>query len=586
MDKEKMKRFFALIIALAWLSTVSIPQIEAANAGLPPGLQFTTVASGLARPVFVTHAGDGSGRLFIVQQGGQILILKNGSVLPTPFLDLSSLIATTGNEQGLLGLAFHPNYAANGRFFTVYTRKADGDIVLAEFGVSGNPDIANPAPTVLLTIEHSANANHNGGMIAFGPDGYLYQAVGDSGGGGDPDENGQDLTSLLGKILRLDVDSAAPYAIPADNPFVGHPNPNVREEIWTYGLRNPWRFSFDRSTGDLFIGDVGQNAQEEVDFQSASSSGGENYGWDVLEGNLCYEPSSGCTPPPGYVPPVAVYDHGPNDSTGCSLTGGYVYRGSQSPSLTGVYFYGDFCQGTIWGLAQDGSNWNSGLISDTNYLLSSFGEDESGEIYLTDLGGGRVVRISEVTLLRKVFRSNGEYDGAVLESGETTNKGGDFNSADSAIPIGDDAANRQYRGILHFFTGSLPDNAVVASAKLEIKRQGIIGANPFTDHRYILIDIKAGVFSNSAALQASDFQAASSDNWVGKFYNTPSKGWYSTLLYPRGIPFINLKGITQMRLRFRVDDNNNTQADIINFYSGNSANLFTRPRLIVEYYVP
>ncbi len=580
-----MRKVFAFLLVSSLLLAVAVLPAEAAPS-LPPGLKFTTVASGLTRPLFVTHAGDGSGRLFIVQQGGQILILKNGSVLPTPFLDLSGQITTTGNEQGLLGLAFHPNYAANGRFFTVYTRKSDGDVVLAEFGVSSNPDIADPSPTVLLTIEHSAHANHNGGMIAFGPDGYLYQAVGDGGGGGDPDDNGQDLTTLLGKLLRLDVDGAAPYAVPADNPFVGDPNPNVREEIWAYGLRNPWRFSFDRSTGDLFTGDVGQNAQEEIDFQPASSGGGENYGWSILEGNLCFKPSSGCTPPSGYVPPVAVYDHGPNDSNGCSVTGGYVYRGSQSPSLAGVYFYADFCKGTIWGLVRDGSNWITGLITDTSYLISSFGEDEAGELYLTDLSGGRVVKISEVTLLTKTFRSNGKYDGYVLESGETTNTGGFVNASGPAIFLGDNAANRQYRSILHFYTAPLPDNAVITSARLSLKRQGIVGTDPFTDLSYILIDIKASSFSGNPALQASDFQAASNQNWAGKFYNRPSKGWYSTRLLDRGLPFINLKGVTQMRLRFRLDDNNNSQTDVIKFYSGNSADFFARPRLIVEYFIP
>ncbi len=581
-----MRKVFALLLVSGLLLAVAVPQARAATAGLPPGLKFTTVASGLTRPVFVTHAGDGSGRLFIVQQGGQVLVLKNGSVLPTPFLDVSGRITTTGNEQGLLGLAFHPNYAANGRFFITYTRKSDGDVVLAEFGVSSNPDVADPTPTVLLTIEHSAHLNHNGGMIAFGPDGYLYQAVGDGGGGGDPDDNGQDLTTPLGKLLRLDVDSAAPYTIPADNPFVGDPDPNVREEIWAYGLRNPWRFSFDRSTGDLFTGDVGQNSQEEIDFQPASSSGGENYGWSILEGNLCFKPASGCAPPADYVAPVAVYDHGPNDSVGCSVTGGYVYRGSQSPSLAGVYFYADFCKGTIWGLVKNGSNWISGLVTDTSYLISSFGEDEAGELYLTDLAGGRVVRISEVTLLTKTFRSNGKYDGFVLESGETTNKGGYVNATGQAIFLGDNTANRQYRGILHFHTGSLPDNAVITSASLSLKRQGMVGANPFIDLRYILIDIRTWNFSGNPALQASDFQAAASQNWAGKFRNTPSKGWYSTTLLDRGLPHINLKGTTQMRLRFRFDDNNNSQANIIKFYSGDSANFFTRPRLVVEYFIP
>jgi glucose/arabinose dehydrogenase/murein DD-endopeptidase MepM/ murein hydrolase activator NlpD len=365
------------------------PPGPASPSSLAPYIAFEEVAGGLNQPTFLTHAGDGSGRLFITERTGRIRILQSGSLLGTPFLNIASKLSTGGSEQGLLGLAFHPDYDDNGLFYVHYTNTS-GDIVLARYQVSSNPDLADAATeSILLTIPKPA-ANHNGGMLAFGPDGMLYMGTGDGGGGGDPEGNGQDRTTLLGKILRLDVDGGTPYAIPSDNPYAGDPDPDVRQEIWAFGLRNPWRFSFDRATDDLYIGDVGQGAREEVDFQPAASAGGENYGWNVMEGSNCFSPSSGCDTS-GKVLPVAEYSHG--SSGGCSISGGYVYRGTRYAAMNGVYLYGDFCTGRLWGLRRDGSTWQNGLLQDTAYSISTFGEDEAGEIYLTDYGNGRIYHV-------------------------------------------------------------------------------------------------------------------------------------------------------------------------------------------------
>jgi glucose/arabinose dehydrogenase len=360
-------------------------------------INFQQIASGLTRPVAITNAGDGSGRLFITLQGGQIVIYDGTQVLSTPFLDISSLVTCCG-EQGLLSAAFHPNYQSNG-FFYVYYTQPNGLLTIARYKVSANPNVADPTSAlIILTIPHPNASNHNGGQLQFGPDGYLYMGTGDGGGGGDPDENGQNLNALLGKILRLDVNAAPPY-IPPSNPFVDG-NPNTRDEIWAFGVRNPWRFSFDRQTGDIFIGDVGQGCYEEVDFQPASSNGGENYGWDVMEGRKCYDEPSGsnCNLPPTcvqpqFILPIIVYNH--SGTNHCAVTGGYRYRGPLSPSLTGVYIYGDYCSGIIWGATDDGNgNWTSTQLADSGYSISTFGEDENGEIYVADLSTGNVYRIA------------------------------------------------------------------------------------------------------------------------------------------------------------------------------------------------
>lgn len=351
----------------------------------PEGWRLELFQDGLESPLYVTHAGDGSGRLFIVERGGRIHVWQDGSLLPEPFLDVSSVLVTGPgeSEQGLLGLAFHPEYETNRLLFIYYTRGGPGsvdrgDVVIARYTtMSSDPNRVDPASArTLLVIDHETFTNHNGGQLAFGPDGYLYAGVGDGGLFGDPYDNAQNTFVLLGKLLRLDVDGGDPYAIPPDNPFsdgVG------RGEIWAYGLRNPWRFSFDRGTGDLFIGDVGQNVWEEIDFQPADSAGGENYGWDVYEGNHDYEPGVAV----GAVFPVAEYDH----EDGCSVTGGYVYRGSQVPSLEGYYIFGDYCSGKLWSLRQQDGQWAMSEMAPTSHAISSFGEDEAGELYLVDFQG-------------------------------------------------------------------------------------------------------------------------------------------------------------------------------------------------------
>lgn len=353
---------------------------ETSPAPFPATITLTPVASGLVNPVSITHAGDGSGRLFVVEQKGVVQILRNGVISSSPFLNITSMVRS-GGEQGLLGLAFPPNYAARNSFYVNYTdRTGIGNTVVARFGLSSNADSADPATrTELLNITQPFS-NHNGGQLAFGPDGLLYIGSGDGGSGGDPLGNGQSLATLLGKLLRIDVLSGVtPYAIPAGNPF--------GNEILGYGLRNPWRFSFDRVTGDLYLADVGQNAVEEINFQPAGGGAGANYGWNVMEGSTCFANPS-CSSA-GLTLPVAEYLHGSGD---CSVTGGYVYRGSNA-ALRGIYFYGDFCSGRIWGLRRNGAVWENQLLSDTTLSISTFGEDEAGELYVADYATGEIYRI-------------------------------------------------------------------------------------------------------------------------------------------------------------------------------------------------
>jgi hypothetical protein len=335
-------------------------------------------------PLGIVNAGDS--RLFIIEQGGRIRILSSGAALSTPFLDVSSLVST-GSERGLLGLAFHPNYPATPYFYIDYTNSA-GDIVIARYRVSmTDNNVADPASRLaLLTVPHPTDANHNGGQLAFGPDGKLYVGTGDGGGGGDTPNNAQNLSVLLGKVLRLDVNAPAPY-IPTSNPFVG--TPGARGEIWAYGLRNPWRFAFDSSTGDLFIGDVGQDAWEEIDRQPAVSAGGQNYGWRLMEGTYCYNPPTACDPG-GLTAPIIEYGHGSGD---CAVIGGARYRGALA-GLAGMYLYGDYCSGRIWGATPNAQGvWGSTLLIDTSYSISSFGEDINHELYVSDVNGGGIYRI-------------------------------------------------------------------------------------------------------------------------------------------------------------------------------------------------
>lgn len=360
----------------------STPTRLAPEAIDPQAYQWTQVAAGLEQPTSLVHAGDGSGRLFVTEQRGIIRILQDGQVLETPFLDLTPLVGSDGLEQGLLDVVFHPDYASNGFLYINYTDLA-GDTVVARYSVSSDPSVADPASVKIILQIDQPYPNHNGGQLQFGPDGMLYVGMGDGGAAGDPMGNAQRLGSLLGKLLRLDVNSGDPYGAPPDNPFVGQAG--ARPEVWAFGLRNPWRFSFDRATGDVYIADVGQHELEEVNVQPAGSRGGENYGWDVLEGTRPFEGQ----PRPDLVMPVAEYSH----EFGCSITGGYVYRGSAMPELSGLYVYGDWCSGLVWALSRNAAGeWTSTVLYETGLNISSFGEDEAGELYLLDHSGGAVYR--------------------------------------------------------------------------------------------------------------------------------------------------------------------------------------------------
>lgn len=351
-------RVFLLVIGMA----AAVMPAEA--------LYLQSVLQGLAAPVLVAHAGDGSGRLFVVELGGTVRVLEPGTAATTLFLDIDDRVLS-GGERGLLGLAFHPQFADNGRFFVHYTRAPDGASVVAEVADASTPDARKASERVMLTVPQPY-ANHNGGMIAFGPDGYLYIALGDGGSSNDPENRAQNIDDLLGKILRIDVDGAQPYAIPADNPFAG--GTPGRDEIFAYGLRNPYRFSFDRETGALLVGDVGQGQREEIDRVAL----GDNLGWRLYEGTRC----TGLGPcgTTGLTPPIAEYPH-----TGgrCSVTGGYAYRGSAGTLPAGAYVFGDYCSGEIFVLVNGALH----VLADTTLNISSFGEDEHGELYVVGLGG-------------------------------------------------------------------------------------------------------------------------------------------------------------------------------------------------------
>ncbi len=355
-------------------------------------LVFQEVANGFTRPLFVTSPANDP-RLFVVEQPGRIYIVEDGTRLEPPFLDIRAVVRDSGNEQGLLGLAFHPNYAQNGLFYVNYTAaNPSGDTVVAEYQVSADPNVADDLSERRLMVLDQPAGNHNGGMVVFGPDGYLYIGTGDGGGGGDPYGNGQDFNTLLAAILRIDVDNGDPYGIPNDNPYVGV---DGADEVWAWGLRNPWRFSFDRQTGDLYIGDVGQNTWEEVDVQLANSTGGENYGWNVYEGSSCF--AGPCNDPSPYTMPVWEENH----NTGvCSITGGYVYRGTCLPDIQGHYFFSDYCNG-IWSFRHENGNAVD-VVDRTNSLdpggifgnqFTSWGQDAYGEIYGIARGGG-IYRLS------------------------------------------------------------------------------------------------------------------------------------------------------------------------------------------------
>jgi glucose/arabinose dehydrogenase len=380
---------FPLSLFLALAASSCGSQSENETTAPPPGtvpVALEEVAEGLAFPLYLTTpAGDP--RLFVVEKGGAIRIIKDGALLPTPFLDIHAMVST-GSEQGLLGLAFDPAYATNGRFIVHYTDVA-GDTRLSAFQVSGDPDRADATSERVLLAVDQPFANHNGGQIAFGPDGLLYLGLGDGGSGGDPDGRGQRLDDLLGSILRLALSPTSGYTVPLDNPFVGVSGD--RGEIWSYGLRNPWRFSFDRLTGDLYIGDVGESRLEEIDVAPAGAGGGRgvNYGWNVMEGLSCYA-ASGCDTT-GLALPALQYAH----NEGCSVTGGYVYRGAAIPPLQGVYFYADYCSGFVRsfrlvnGVPAEQADWPTLRPGGS---IPSFGEDAAGELYVLS-ADGRVLKI-------------------------------------------------------------------------------------------------------------------------------------------------------------------------------------------------
>ena len=408
MKKLAVSTLIVFSVLIAFLVSPRHLLSHAQNAEIVwPVIELVSVMDGFAQPVHITHAGDGSGRLFVVEQNGYIRIIKNQIIEPIPFLDIHERVLT-GGEQGLLSAAFPPEYAEKGYFYVYYTNQ-EGDNQVSRFQSTPYPDIADPeSEEIILHISHPDRENHNGGQIAFGPDGYLYIATGDGGGGGDPDDNSQNTSSLLGKLLRIDVEFDTPpptdadhkvflpilhdnsgpkpaYRVPADNPFVSLQG--YRPEIWSLGLRNPWRFSFDRLTGDLFTADVGQSNYEEVNYQPTSSQGGENYGWNIMEGLHCYN-SETCDQT-GLTLPVSEYNH----DLGCSITGGHVYRGSTSPSMEGFYFFADYCSGRIWALTRDNITWISQELLSSTHYISTFGEDEDGELYIADRNNGGIYQV-------------------------------------------------------------------------------------------------------------------------------------------------------------------------------------------------
>jgi glucose/arabinose dehydrogenase len=398
--RKAMPYLFRLLLALLVLLTTAAPAATPvlAQGPVPPAVTLFPVAAGLSQPVFVTHAGDGSGRVFIVERAGRIRILKNGVLQATAFLDIDPRVNSSGSEEGLLSVAFAPSFETNGRFY-VYYNNAAGDLVISRFRVTGtNPDVADSTTEqVIITVPHPGQGNHNGGQLQFGPDGMLYIGTGDGGGGGDPDDNAQDLDSWLGKFLRLNVENGSPvtYTIPAGNPFAGATA--GRDEIWAYGLRNPWRFSFDRGTGDLWSGDVGQGDREEINRQPAGQAG-LNYGWDCREGTIQHPGSRSpvCPTATGFTEPV--FDYG--RTSGNSVTGGYVYRGSRIPGLVGAYVFADFGSGQVWAL-YPGSNPPAEYF-DAGFLVSSFGENEAGDLYIVDYTGS-VHLFVDSSQVRRVF---------------------------------------------------------------------------------------------------------------------------------------------------------------------------------------
>jgi glucose/arabinose dehydrogenase len=381
-------------------SSAGSSKVAASSRSLPPEERLAQILlglkpfiTGLTDPTQLTYAPDGSGRVYITEQAGEIRVADaTGRLYSQPFLDIRSLVLE-GGERGLLSVAFHPDYVRNGLFFITYTNR-DGSTVLARYHVSADPLRADPGSATTLLVIPQLGGEHHSGQLMFGPDGYLYMSVGD-GGLGAGAVNGQNLDTLLGKILRLDVDHTSAgraYAIPPTNPFVG--DPHARGEIWDYGLRNAWRFSFDRATGDLYIGAVGGSLWESIDMQPHASRGGANFGWDVYEGNLCEQ--AGCSLS-HFVQPIATYSH---HGGLCAVMGGYVYRGARYPTLDGIYLYADFCTGRVFGLvaanAVAGHPSTTRQVGSLNSLISAFGEDASGEVYVLGYQSGVAYQVTDV----------------------------------------------------------------------------------------------------------------------------------------------------------------------------------------------
>lgn len=382
----------AIILLLAVSPIATLAQAPPAFDPATFDVGLEEVASGFDGPLFVATPPEDAERLFVVEKGGTIQVLVNGEVTAAPFLDIVDRVGSEGSEQGLLGLAFAPDHAESGLFYVNYT-DSNGNTVVSRFSTGDDPNVADPESEAVILRQEQPRANHNGGVLGFGPDGYLYIGFGDGGGQGDPDGNGQNLSTWLGKILRIDVGpgSAAEgmtYAIPEDNPFVD--DADAAPEVWVYGLRNPWRFTFDRKTGDMWVGDVGQNEIEEVTLLPVADGAGQNLGWNITEGTNCYaEPECDQA---GLIPPTLEYTH---EVGGCSVTGGYVYRGDAMPDLRGVYVFADYCSGLLWGAGRDADGtWVMSEPIETGLSIASFGEDIAGEVYLTDISGGTIYRLA------------------------------------------------------------------------------------------------------------------------------------------------------------------------------------------------
>ena len=355
-----------------------------------PALAPVVLAQGLSAPTTITSTGvKGDTRLFVTEQAGHVRIVDSKGALSAPILDISSSVQNQG-EMGLLGLAFHPKFASNHYIYVYYINKTRQTVV-ARYELDPTTSMAKPASVKVLLTLQQVYTNHKGGQLQFGPDGYLYIGIGDGGSGGDPDKHGQDLHTWFGKILRIDVDRGDPYSIPTSNPYARSTDKNIKPEIWASGLRNPWRFSFDRQTGDLFIADVGQNTYEEINLQPKNSRGGENYGWRCFEASYTYN-SDDCGAANQYTSPIVEYAHADKR---CSITGGYVYRGTQEPALVGVYMYADYCSGEIFYATKQPNTWQSVVGAKTTTSISTFGEDVNGEVYFADVASGTLYHLTD-----------------------------------------------------------------------------------------------------------------------------------------------------------------------------------------------